>query len=105
MNKRCRCGRFYSIKISKLEKNRNKLYYDCDVGCGFISCWAPVSDLRGYSTEGIDNYVRDEQPMAMARDTEKQEINDEIKRLSSKLEVLEIVVSTLKMCVSGFFFF
>ena len=80
-------------KISKSKKNRNRLYYGYDFGCGFISWCALINDWRRYSTKGIDEYIRDEQSMAMVQDAKKQEMKDEIKGLSSKLEVLEMVVS------------
>ena len=36
------------MKISRSEKNSERLYYGCDYRCGFTSWYAPVNDVRGY---------------------------------------------------------
>ena len=59
LKRKCKCGQICSIKISRSDKNKNRLYYGCDFGCGFILWCAPINDPRGYSNlYGLKNWWR-----------------------------------------------
>ena len=60
LKRKCKCGHICWIKISRSDKNRNRLYYGCDFGCGFNSWCAPINDARGYSIDTLTQYGGEE---------------------------------------------
>ena len=77
-----KCGQICLIKISRSNKNRNKLCYGYDFGCGFNSWFAPINDVIGYSIDTIIKYGEDKQIVTYT--TKMQELKDEIKKKKKK---------------------
>ena len=90
-------------KISRFDKNMDRLYYNCDFGCDFISRCGPINNPRGYLIKTITQYGGDEQIMVYT--SEMQELKGEIKKFSSRLDILKMGFGTLKRYFNVLFLF